>query len=119
VDDLFLFHEYFYPTFLHIPEEVIYGIYGITAILYLVGFRKTILRSEYVILLFSLFFLAASLGVDVAAAVTSLSEGDFLEHLLEDGFKLMGIAFWFVYFFRYCLKFHISSSPASNSSHFR
>lgn len=92
MDDLLLLHEGVFPYYFNIPEIVTYIIYGIIIFLYFFQFRKIILNSEYLILLFSLINFGMSILLDIMD----------IGYTIEDMFKIIGIVCWFTYFFRYC-----------------
>jgi hypothetical protein len=100
LDDLFLLHEQVFPYNLNIPEKLVFLGYGILISLYLVKFRKTILKTEFILLVFAFGFFGLSVFVDL------LQVGDWFgsdnEYLLEDGAKLLGMVSWLTYFGRTC-----------------
>lgn len=104
-DDLFMVHDAVGPRYLGISSEWIYGVYVVVICLILVRYRAVIMRNDYVLLVASLAFLAASLGVDVIHDL-KLFEGGLasigLRFLLEDGLKLLGIGGWLAYFVSLC-----------------
>ena len=93
LDDLFLFHEKIYPRFLHIPEKAVFVLYGIYLLACLIRFRSVIFRSHYFVLLLSFVLMGLSIAVDMLP-----EDWSAFHHLFEDGFKLLGIVSWFVYF---------------------
>jgi hypothetical protein len=99
LDDLFLLHEEVFPYYLNIPEKLVFVGYGMIISLYLVKFRKIILKTEFLFLILAFGFLGLSVIIDLLPIATRLlgNQGEFL---LEDGFKLMGIISWFTYFAR-------------------
>lgn len=96
IDDLFMFHEEIIPDYLHIPEKGVYLGYLILVTIYLVRFKERILKSNYPVLLIAFIFFALSVLSDVF-----LPQKGF-EFLVEDGFKIFGIATWFIFFFTTC-----------------
>jgi hypothetical protein len=96
-DDLFLFHEIVFPEKLHIPELLLYAVYGASVLLILVFFRTTIARTDYLILIAAGAFLGLS---EIADTLTNFSEDTSAKFLIEDGLKFMGIVNWFTYFVR-------------------
>lgn len=96
LDDLFMLHEIMIPKYLHIPEAGVYAGYLIIVLIYLVKFREEILKAEYTLLNFALGFFALSLVTDF------FSDDKELKYLIEDGFKLLGIVTWFLFFVRTC-----------------
>lgn len=99
LDDLFLLHEEIFPRYFHVPQKVIYSGYVVTILLYLASFRKTILKTEFIFLLFAFGFFGLSITADFLPK-TLLP----WHHLFEDGFKLFGIMSWFGYFVRTCFQ---------------
>jgi hypothetical protein len=95
-DDLFLLHEILFPSYLGVPEPAVYVLYGALAAGFLVLFRRTILRTEFVLLALALGWFALSLVVDRWGHLF-LARGFWL---VEDGFKLLGIVSWLLYFAR-------------------
>jgi hypothetical protein len=102
LDDLFLVHEEVFPSYLNIPEKLAFVGYGMIISLYLIKLRKTILKTEFILLILAFCFLGLSVTIDFLPILTRFlgEEGIFL---LEDGFKLLGIISWFTYFARACV----------------
>lgn len=102
LDDLFLVHEAVFPYYLNLPEKLAFVGYGMIISLYLIKVRKTILKTEFILLNLAFCFLGLSVTIDFFPIFTRLfgNEGEFL---LEDGFKLLGIISWFTYFARACV----------------
>ena len=104
-DDFFLLHEDFFPNYLLVPEKIAYLGYGIMLSLYLIGFRKVILRTEFIPLLLAIGWFGFSVLVDSGKIpLPSSIRGGEGEFLLEDGSKLLGIVSWFVYYTMVCIK---------------
>lgn len=95
-DDLFLLHESAFPDYIGIPEKGVLVIYANILILYLLLFRTTILKTEYILLAFAFLLIGISTVVDLLPM--PIPEDSFL----EDAVKLFGIASWFIYFLRLC-----------------
>jgi len=91
-DDAFLFHERIAPAHLHLPELVVNGLYAASVFGFLLGFRRQILASEYLLLGIALACLAASMSLDIVLPTSNL------ETFVEDSFKFSGIVFWLSYF---------------------
>lgn len=107
-DDLFLLHERFFPDYLNISENFVYAAYGITTVVFLLRFRKTILKTDLIFLVLAFGWFGSSILID---KILPFSERSIF---LEDGFKLLGIVSWFAYFSRTCsqeLKKAISQPP--------
>lgn len=92
IDDLFLFHETVFPDMLHIRQEFVYALYMILVGIYLVRFRKTILGTDFGLLLSAFFFFGLSILVDLSPFHEAF--------LVEDSFKLLGIVTWATYLFK-------------------
>lgn len=101
LDDLFMLHENIYPRLFHINEEFILLTYCLLVISGAIRFRKTIVQTEYLILLVGLGFLGLSLIVDGFQDSIEEVIGQW-RILFEDGFKLLGIVGWFGYFMKCC-----------------
>ncbi len=111
LDDFFMLHERVYYHYLGIPEKVIFGGYGLLLIYGLIRFRKTILNTDYIFLLSSLFFIAFSVAVDVFQNRLEEWCGQW-RIVLEDGMKFAGIAVWSFYFIKTCYEeFKLIYSP--------
>jgi hypothetical protein len=104
LDDLFTVHEAA-AFHLDIPDSVVVGLYAVLAFSYVVAFARDIARTDYLVLLISLGFLAASVVVDAFDPKDSeliyALVGDRY-HLVEDGPKLVGISAWLGYYARVC-----------------
>ncbi|WP_052055520.1 hypothetical protein [Myxosarcina sp. GI1] len=110
-DDLFLLHEDIFPS-LNISEMVVYSSYVTVVLLYLLKFRKIIFSTTWGILCLGFLFFAASLTIDFFSISGSRIT------LLEDGFKLLGIASWFSYFVSLCFE-TVKNTIDSNLNHYR
>lgn len=100
LDDFFLLHDRIFPLLFHINEKVIFSVYGLALLICLIRFNKTILKTEYFILIFAFGFFVLSLINDR----NFLPVSENLHYLFEDGSKLLGIICWFTYLTRLCLK---------------
>lgn len=101
IDDLFMLHEHTADIHWRFNEEVVFLLYGGMFLLFLGKFWRTIAASQFLFLVLAFGFMGASLVFD------QLKEG-FANNapsigLMEDGFKLLGIVTWLVYFARTCL----------------
>jgi hypothetical protein len=65
LDDFFMIHEDIAPKHFGINQRFIFVLLAIFAIYYLVAFYKVILQTNYSLIFFALFFLGASVFVDV------------------------------------------------------
>lgn len=102
-DDLFLIHESVFPQYLNIPEKLFYVSYVIALIAYLARFRKTILKTEFLLLLLALNFFGLSIITDLFQQTFHLLRPG-LANLIEDFSKFLGILSWCTYFVRVCTK---------------
>ena len=92
-DDLFMLHDWFVVYELQMDEKLLFAVYGLMLATFLVRFRDVILSSQYVLLELALGFFAISLAMDALAPETLR-----MQHLYEDGAKLLGIVSWLGYF---------------------
>jgi hypothetical protein len=91
VDDLFLVHEIVFPYYLGLPQQLPIVAYGVSAVLYLAVFARTIAGTDFLILLTAL----AALGVSVL--VDQLPFQLPMHLVWEDGAKLIGATGWCAY----------------------
>ena len=106
LDDAFLVHEKIAPRYFHLSSNILFALYGVMITVFLISFRHIILRSDYILLVVSFGFLAASVvfdklhdyGLFYLLGVDSVG----VKYLLEDGCKLLGIAGWFTYWAPTC-----------------
>ncbi|MEX2575007.1 MAG: hypothetical protein WD317_11945 [Balneolaceae bacterium] len=91
-DDFFMLHEAIFPWYLGLQEETTYILYGIVVLIYLSYFRQQLLDSDYVFLAVAFIFLGLSVAAD------SFLPQYGLAYLVEDSFKLFGIATWLFYY---------------------
>jgi len=95
LDDAFMLHESFFPA-IGIPEKAAYLSYLIALLAYLGVFFKTLLRTEYILLLAALAGFAFSMAIDV------LSDYGFASIFFEDSAKFTGILLWMAYYWTVC-----------------
>lgn len=91
LDDALLLHEQVLPR-LFIPEVITYLALMAAVGVYVVSFLRLILRTDYLLLAASVFFVGLMVALDQALPFTEL--GTFV----EDGLKFAGIVFWLAYF---------------------
>ncbi|NQY35953.1 MAG: hypothetical protein HRT37_13470 [Alteromonadaceae bacterium] len=103
LDDMFLFHEELFPNYLGISQGLIIIVYLVMFLVFFIKFFRTILTTDFVLLLLACAFFAASLICDFALPQRGIV------HLVEDSFKLLGIITWLVYFCK-TSKFQVVSS---------
>lgn len=63
-DDFFRLHEIYFPKYLNMDEKIIYLVLGIAAFTLVIIFRQIILRTNYIVMIVSLGFLAISVASD-------------------------------------------------------
>ncbi|MBH8551328.1 hypothetical protein I8751_02800 [Nostocaceae cyanobacterium CENA357] len=97
IDDLFLLHEVVFPEYLNIKEKLVYAFYAIILLFIFVKTIKVIKTTEFVILLSAIGFFALSIVSDIGDHSYAISR-------LEDVFKIVGVATWFTYFIRLCMR---------------
>jgi hypothetical protein len=85
---------------------MVYAIYIILIISYFYLFRKSILKNNYPILILACLFLGISVSIDIVFP----SHG--FEYLIEDGFKILGIFSWMLFYASVCARFLL---PENNS----
>ena len=112
LDDLFLLHERLFPDHFHIPQNAVLAGYVLITALYVARFKTTILKTDFLLLLFAFGFFGLSLLIDVGIVSVRGS------YFFEDGLKLFGIVSWFAYFARVCVK-RISCDLEGKKSHRR
>ena len=105
-DDLWQLHENFpvllfgslveNDKFQNIGEAIIFSFYGILFILYLLKFKNFLDRTRLTPLLLAILFFGASTIIDIWLENIS---GHFV---LEEGFKLLGIVSFSMYYFEVC-----------------
>lgn len=96
-DDAFMFHEKLASSYLGVDEKVIMGILGVAVIAYFSTFRRTILETNYCIIIVASGLLALSVVIDIILSPWLGMLGHW-EYFIEDGIKWLGIVSWFSYF---------------------
>lgn len=92
VDDLFMLHEVVFPNYLGVTDNIVYGVYLLIGLIYLIRFRRDILRSSYPLFGCAVTFLCLSVLLD-AFPLPRINP-----FLLEDGSKFIGWVSWLAYF---------------------
>jgi hypothetical protein len=92
LDDGLLLHEQLFPYGLHVPEEFVLGGYAVYFLVYVKSFFAELMRSDYLLLVAALAFLASSVLMDQFVPKFALHT------FIEDSLKFMGIIFWLAYF---------------------
>ncbi len=100
-DDLFRLHDSV-AWQVGIQEESVLIVLGLTVIVYLIKFRREILKSNSFILLLALGFLTASVMVDYSQEDSNLLLFGEWRIFFEDGFKWLGIVCWCSYYTLTC-----------------
>jgi hypothetical protein len=98
LDDLFLIHEDLAFRYFGIRERYVLIFLGAGSLAWLIGSRRSIMKSPYVHLLTALGLLALSIVVDglLARMFPSLIQVQAIQ-LVEDGLKWLGIVAWSTY----------------------
>lgn len=113
LDDLFIIHERLGPEYLGVPETAIYAFYATAALLLLVRFRATVMRTEVLLLLSAGTAMAVAIVVDCVPLAWFNRVGPVWLQLIEDGAKLLGICLWATYLIRTAAAtFHRAASSA-------
>ncbi len=99
LDDLFLLHERLILTYVGVGENVTFGLYSLLIFAYMARFIRTILKTEFLLLLLAIGFFGLMLFAD--KELVPLDEDT--SHLFEDGAKLFGIVSWAAYYARVSL----------------
>jgi hypothetical protein len=97
LDDLFLFHDYVYVSWLPHSHMLIIAAYGLGVILLVARFRKIVRESFYALFVTALLCFAIAAVPDLQNKAFLLPN-TFPSTLVEDGFTLLAILFWLVYF---------------------
>ena len=98
LDDLFMFHEYVFPQFLHVGEKVTLLGYAVIVGMFLWSSRQRLWRTDYALLLLAFVLLGFSVISDNLFSSNTENWG----YLIEDGPKLFGIVAWFTYWSGVC-----------------
>jgi len=102
LDDALLLHEQVLPDYLGLPGELSLVVLACATLAFLIAHRRTVLAGDYPLLITALVLLAISAGIDQLYDLHLIGalflHSDALETLIEDSFKLFGIAFWSSYF---------------------
>lgn len=104
LDDLFQLHERLFPKYLGLPEPVTCAAYVVLVLAYLYVFRREILQTDFVLL-------ALASGCFGVSVVCDQLFADRPWGLIEDGAKLLGLAWWCAYFVRVCHRALTEAAP--------
>lgn len=106
LDDLFLFHEAIFPNLLNISQEVVYTCYLAVIAWGILRFRKTIIKSNFYLLLLAFLWFGLSIIIDLFGfSIIVFYEPLDARTIFEDGFKLLGIVSWFSYCVETCFSY--------------
>ena len=114
MDDLFMLHESVFPI-VGWTQPMTYALYGVLVAAYIALSWRVVLVAAPLLLLLAIGMLGASVSVDILAdqnlgAISIwLDENPRTELLLDDGFKFLGIGFWF------CLHLAAARSVIANA----
>lgn len=100
LDDTFEVHEFMAPFHLNIPQEYVYAIYVLLILAYVIYFIRSIVDTEYLLLLLASLFIGLSVGLDFLADYF----GKEISPALEDGLKFFGVGLWLLYCIRICTR---------------
>jgi len=114
-DDFFQFHEALASRYLGLNEKVVYAALGIALSVYLVVFRRVILRTNFGVLLLALGFLATSVVIDAILEPWLWRLGHW-EYFFEDGAKWLGIAGWCSYYVHTSRQLFVSTFGLPNNA---
>jgi len=101
LDDFFMGHERVFPAIIGIHEDLIYASYAVLFAIYLVVFRKDLLRNDSKILVLSVLLFAISILIDELVEIDGLIKNNSVFHrVTEDGSKFVAINAWAVFHIR-------------------
>ncbi len=92
-DDTFLLHENIFPKYLHLLQYQTYTVYAVITLGLFSYFYRSILSTDFILLIFAILFLAAGALVEYRLPFGNI------QVFIEDSFKFLGIVFWLTYFF--------------------
>ena len=95
-DDFFMFHDWVFRDIIPVNENIIFLVYGLSAIALLYFYRNLILKTDYILLLLGMGLMGASELIDAAIAKEWFSWT--YQAVLEDGAKFFGMVFWMAYY---------------------
>jgi hypothetical protein len=118
LDDLFMLHDDLLERYLHIGQTSFFLGYFVIMLLYLIGFRKAILNSQFVLLVLALGFFGLSIAIDIVPEMMRSNQELWTDvkqtvssqntvpwyYLIEDALKLFGIVSWFGFLVGACLQ---------------
>lgn len=112
LDDLYMIHDAFLPTYFGIKEIYSYLAYCLIFFFGFINFKQQILTTRYFVLLLAFAFWGGSTFIDLFDQNIEPFVGGNWRILIEDGLKLFGIVAWFDYYSMAC-RSHIRNSLSS------
>jgi hypothetical protein len=102
VDDLYLLHEEVLPDHCHVPQMLVFAGYDLLFLSFLVGFRRVLHTTDHLLLFLAFGFLGLSAFIDLFVTPEEFFIAGTVpgRHLVEDGFKLLGVVTWAAFFIR-------------------
>jgi len=94
LDDLYQVHEFVFPHYFSISENMVYLTYMNIYLIYFIRYRNQLLNSDFIALALAFFFLGLSTVIDLLPL--PIEKDTFL----EDAMKLLGAVSWLVYYMR-------------------
>ncbi|HAD10880.1 MAG TPA: hypothetical protein DCF33_00430 [Saprospirales bacterium] len=94
LDDLYQVHEFVFPHYFSISENMVYLTYMNIYLIYFIRYRNQLLNSDFIALAIAFFFLGLSTVIDLLPL--PIEKDTFL----EDAMKLLGAVSWLVYYVR-------------------
>jgi len=96
-DDIFLFHERIATRVFQLTEKEVFSAYAIIALVIAIRFRRTLARSNYLLIVAACALFAVSLVQDLWPPAWLAIAKSSKRTLLEDGPKFVGIVAWSAY----------------------
>ena len=108
-DDLFLLHEFVYPS-IGIPQEAVYLAYAVLLVAFVWRFRPEIVADDWLLLVLTAAFWATATISDV------MQHRWGIPHVVEDGAKLTGVALWTTFIVRAASRHVLAELDRSGSA---
>ena len=102
MDEMLLVHNYIFPKVLKIHQLLVLILYAVTALLFVIKFRKIIKNNYLLLYLAAISFLAMSMLVDILSYLKIIHFS--FRYFLDDSIKFIGIFNLFIYYFMFCRK---------------
>lgn len=96
-DEMLLIHNDILPKLIGIHQLIVLIIYTIVALIFLLSFKKTILKNFPVLFLSAISLLALSMMIDIFSYLKIIKFS--FRYFLDDSLKFLGIFNLFIYFF--------------------